>query len=223
MTLGDKISAHLSILKPSADLLPGVVIVHNLEDKSILWMSAKGLKELNITIADLAKLSGPDYHAKYFNPDDAKDYVPKLWGLLQRNNNDECVSFFQQVKINGQKEWTWHLSTSKVFLRDDKSMPILMITQSIAIEPIKSWSLKAERTLKENIFLKRNMGAFSKLSKREIEVLTCLASGESAIICGEKLFISPKTVETHRKNIRKKLGIESFAELSNYARAFDLI
>ena len=211
------------MLKESADLLPGVVIVHNLEDKSILWMSTKGLRELNITIADLEKLSGAEYHAKYFNPDDAKDYVPKLWGLLQRNNNDECVSFFQQVRIKGQKVWTWHLSTSKVLLRDDKNTPILMITQSFAIEPIKSLTLKADRTLKENIFLKQNVVAFSRLSKREIEILTCLASGESAITCGEKLFISPKTVETHRKNIRQKLGIASFAELSNYARAFDLI
>jgi DNA-binding CsgD family transcriptional regulator len=50
-----------------------------------------------------------------------------------------------------------------------------------------------------------------------------LAKGESAIECGKSLFISPQTVETHRKNIRMKLDTKSFFELTQYARSFDLI
>ncbi len=223
MTLEAKIALQIATLDRFANLFPCVTIVHNLKNKTILWMSDRGLNELNIDISDLVKLNSAEYHAKYFNPEDAKEYVPKLFGLLQRNNNEECVSYFQQVRINGQKHWTWHLSSSKVLMRDDENNPVLMITQSISIDSMKSLTLKAERTLQENNFLKQNAIAFSKLSKREIEVLSCLASGESAVTCGEKLFISPKTVETHRKNVRKKLGINSFAELSKYARAFDLI
>lgn len=50
-----------------------------------------------------------------------------------------------------------------------------------------------------------------------------LAKGESAIECGKTMFISPQTVETHRKNIRVKLGTKSFFEITQYARSFDLI
>lgn len=223
MTLDDKIALHISKLSSLSGLLPGVVTVHHLVDHSLMWMCERGLNLLDISLDDLIKLSGKDYHEKFFNPEDADDYVPKLFGLLNRNNNEECVSFFQQVKIKRQTVWTWHLSSSRILMRDDDDKPILMITQAFPIESLESLALKAERTLQENTFLKENRVAFSKLSEREIEVLTCLANGESSMKCGEQLFISSKTVETHRKNIRKKLGIKSFAELSYYARAFDLI
>lgn len=108
-------------------------------------------------------------------------------------------------------------------MRDDNNNPVLMITQSIPIDSMQSLTVKAERTLQENNFLKENLVAFSKLTEREIEMLKCFANGESAVECGDKLFVSPKTVETHRKNIRKKLGTRSFQDLTKYARAFDLI
>ncbi len=55
------------------------------------------------------------------------------------------------------------------------------------------------------------------LTKREIEIVkmisTELTNGEIA----EKLFLSERTVETHRKNIFKKTGSKSVVGLMNYA------
>ncbi|MVN91221.1 hypothetical protein GO816_08820 [Mucilaginibacter sp. HME9299] len=82
---------------------------------------------------------------------------------------------------------------------------------------------KASRLLEENNFLRKNFSLYKKLSHREREVLRTLAMGKSAAKTAEELFISTNTVETHRKNIRQKLGTTSFYELSQYARAFDLI
>ena len=55
------------------------------------------------------------------------------------------------------------------------------------------------------------------LSEREIEVLKFFAEGLSYKEIGEKLFISHRTVETHKKSILKKLEIQSLAELIKYA------
>ena len=60
-------------------------------------------------------------------------------------------------------------------------------------------------------------GELSKISSREREVLQLLSEGFSTQIIGEKLHISVKTVDTHRKNLMEKLGLHSVAELTKFA------
>jgi hypothetical protein len=55
----------------------------------------------------------------------------KLLALLERNNDDETVSFFQQVKFPGNDDWSWHLSSTKIFMRDDTGKPSLTITIAV--------------------------------------------------------------------------------------------
>jgi len=55
------------------------------------------------------------------------------------------------------------------------------------------------------------------LSAREREVAQLLSEGFSTKQAAERLFISAKTVATHRENIMHKLDIRSMAELTRYA------
>ncbi len=57
----------------------------------------------------------------------------------------------------------------------------------------------------------------SPLTSREREVLQLLAEGLISKQIASRLNISPKTVETHRSRLMKKLGIHSVAELTKYA------
>lgn len=43
------------------------------------------------------------------------------------------------------------------------------------------------------------------ISQRESEIIECLSHGMSEKEIGEKLFISPKTVNNHMNSIRKKI------------------
>jgi DNA-binding NarL/FixJ family response regulator len=57
----------------------------------------------------------------------------------------------------------------------------------------------------------------NQLTVREQEVLQQLAKGESNKQIARALDLSVRTVETHRLNIKRKLGIEGQAELIRYA------
>jgi len=57
----------------------------------------------------------------------------------------------------------------------------------------------------------------AQLSSREREVLQLLAEGKNTKEIAFTLDISGKTVETHRKQIMKKLNLHSIAELTKYA------
>ncbi|HZL47868.1 MAG TPA: response regulator transcription factor, partial [Solirubrobacteraceae bacterium] len=55
------------------------------------------------------------------------------------------------------------------------------------------------------------------LSEREVEVLRLIALGHTNTEIGEQLYLSVRTVETHRSHIQQKLRLSSRAELVGYA------
>jgi two-component system invasion response regulator UvrY len=61
------------------------------------------------------------------------------------------------------------------------------------------------------------------LTSRETEILTLIAHGKSTMVIAEELFLSPHTVQTHRKSIIKKLNIKSPTEFVIYALDFGLL
>jgi len=61
------------------------------------------------------------------------------------------------------------------------------------------------------------------LSKREIEVLTLICKEYSNSEIAEKLFLSVSTVETHRKNLIAKLGVNNTVGLVKFALKNNLI
>ncbi len=64
---------------------------------------------------------------------------------------------------------------------------------------------------------KGNQMGNTSLTPREIEVVRGFANGQSYKEIGAALFISPRTVETHKKNIYKKLAFNNQADLIKYA------
>ncbi len=62
----------------------------------------------------------------------------------------------------------------------------------------------------------------SILSKREIEVLKLFANGYSNKEISDKLFISLRTVETHKTNMISKLNLKSYVDLIKIAIKYNL-
>lgn len=71
--------------------------------------------------------------------------------------------------------------------------------------------------------IKRELDKLGELTKREKEVLKKIVSGNSNKIIAEQLFISTRTVDTHRTNIMKKLRAKNTADLVRKAIQNDLI
>ncbi|NQU87310.1 MAG: response regulator transcription factor [Mariniphaga sp.] len=92
-----------------------------------------------------------------------------------------------------------------------------------AISKMKSGKKYIAKSL-SNTFLNKYKGDFSNiflhsepLTKRENEVLQLIAEGNSTKQIAEKLYLSPKTVEAHRKNLMEKLDLYTLQEITKYA------
>jgi DNA-binding NarL/FixJ family response regulator len=64
---------------------------------------------------------------------------------------------------------------------------------------------------------------YEKLTERERDVLRYVAGGFSAPEIGEKLFISPKTVDTYKQRINEKLGLSHRSDYVDFALKLGLL
>lgn len=64
---------------------------------------------------------------------------------------------------------------------------------------------------------------YDKLTERERDVLRYVAGGFSAPEIGEKLFISPKTVDTYKQRINEKLGLAHRSDYVEFALKLGLL
>ena len=86
---------------------------------------------------------------------------------------------------------------------------------------------RAARVLARNLTRKDPMAVdrerFERLTDRERDVLRLTAQGYSAPEIGERLFISPKTVDTYKQRIHEKVGLAHRPEYVQFAFKLGLI
>lgn len=218
MTLKEKVQN----FAPYAEMMPGVVVIHAIRDFSAIYMSSNGLQLLGIDLQELQKI-GKDYTPRFMNYDDMQPFLPKLKKLLEQNDPEQTFPFFHQVKLIGRKELAWYLSSIRIFHQDDKGRPTHTLTVAFPIDHSKKAMNKAERLLAENRFSRKNLDKYLNLGRRPREVLKLVALGKTSAEIAEQLNISVETVNSHRKKVKRILGISTSYEFTEYALAFDLI
>ncbi len=96
-----------------------------------------------------------------------------------------------------------------------------------AVQAVQEGQKHFSADITEALLTKRAEAAkddrLSGLSSRELEVLGALAEGLSNKEIGERLFISPRTVDTHRTNLMKKVGVHNVAGLVRLAVSAGLV
>jgi DNA-binding NarL/FixJ family response regulator len=62
-----------------------------------------------------------------------------------------------------------------------------------------------------------NVSPLERLSDRELQVFRLIGEGKNVRAIADELFLSPKTVETHKEHIKQKLGLGTSNDLLRYA------
>lgn len=207
---------------PVAELMPGVVVIHQLKEFRPLYMSSKGLKLLGMTLDELVAL-GSDYKKVVLNDEYMIDFLKSLEDLLEKEKEWNSYSIFHQVQLQNEKEYSWYVSSLKAFHKDSAGHTTHTITIAFPLGHLQHIPRKAEKLINESLFSKTHLKKFLSLSPRAIEVLRLVALGHSTNQIAENLNISPDTVNSHRKLIKKKLNISTSYDFTKYARSYDLI
>lgn len=93
-----------------------------------------------------------------------------------------------------------------------------------AINSVMMGSIYLGKNVRDKLFLETftpendTSSANKGLTLKEIEIVKNIANGLTSKLIAEKLYVSVRTIETHRHNILKKLSLQNAAQLSSWAR-----
>lgn len=132
--------------------------------------------------------------------------------ILTMHDNEEYVL---QVFEAGAKGYILKNAQTKDFVDSIKTIAKgeNYLTSNVSAVLLSGYQDKVKETLKDNFTNKQTL----ELTNREKEIVQLIADGLSNKEVADKLFISIRTVETHRKNLMGKLHLRNTAEIIKYA------
>jgi len=136
--------------------------------------------------------------------------MPGMGGLALQNRLNEQGNYTPVVVMTGHGDIAAAVQAIKAgavnFLEKPFSNQVLVenIQQAMDCDAKSRQSRDIERQLDVRI---------QSLTPREREVMILIAEGHSSAVMGEMLFISRRTVESHRSKVMEKLAVSSVAAL----------
>lgn len=128
--------------------------------------------------------------------------------------NFEDVSFVKRMLKNGVHGY---------LLKNTDKVELLKALKTVLSDELYLQKDIKDKLLNQNIKPKTNNGLNIKLTRREHDVLVAISEELTTQQISEKLFISPKTVETHRMNIMSKLGAKNSVGIIKIAMEKELL
>lgn len=190
--------------------------INQLEIVAAVNNGAQLLEKLKTTEADLVII---DLHMPVLNGLEATKMIRNLYpsvkvlGLTMDNELDSIKDMLEAgasgyiLKNTGKAEL--ELAIRQVIMGEN------YLSQSLSNQLAQSLLLKKKTTIEES--------ELDMLTDREVEILKMVALENSNAEIAEKLYISPKTVETHRKNLMKKIGVRNSLGIYKFALKYKLL
>jgi DNA-binding NarL/FixJ family response regulator len=155
--------------------------------------------------------------------------MPNMSGLqatkeIKRFNKKIRVVIFT---MHSDREYVLPLMKAGIsaYVLKDNPLSDLILALKAVKQNNTYWSLPVKESLLEHLedLEKEGEHPLEKLTRREFEVFRLLADGKTVKEIAEELFISPKTVESHKHNIMEKLKVQTIAEMTKIALRKGLI
>lgn len=178
--------------------------------KEVLNLLAKKLYDLVIMDIKMPQLSGidatkviqkkyPDVKVLAISMFDEQPYIVKMLKagasgyLLKNSSKDELLKAISQI-MKGENYFSPEVSD-------------VMFSHIVSGKPMDAETEELSQTL----------------TKREVEIVKMIAEELTNVEIGDRLHISPRTVDTHRRNLLQKLKVKNTAGLVKYALKHGLL
>ncbi len=196
----------VAILDDHLMVLEGLqTMLENNESITVTNIFSRGKDLLNFLKTETPNIILLDINLPDSNGIDLCNTITKLYPEINSIglSNYSETGFIKNMMRNGAKGYLLKNTTKKELIE--------------AIKAVHSGDTYLPKILKDKL-LNESFGVQTasfvpKLTRREQEILSNIAEELTNIEIAEKLFISIKTVESHRKNLHQKFGVRNTAGL----------
>ena len=201
---------HVMVLRGIEAMLESTVEIHVVATYTSAQETIDGLVNTALDVL-LLDINLPDINGIDLGKQLLKQY-PELKIIALTNYED--LSFVRRMLKNGVHGYLLK-NTDKVELIS-------------ALKTVLSGDLYIQKSIRDKLLNQKTAkpldnGLNIKLTRREHEVLVGISEELTTQQISEKLFISPKTVETHRMNIMSKLGAKNSVGIIKIALEKELL
>lgn len=190
------------LLNDQSDLAPAGIASTPIEALDLAAEHEPDLVLVDITLTDEGDAEGLD--------------------LIKRLHNLESPPFILAVSMHDESLYAQRVLTAGAQGYIMKRVPDEEILK--AIRRVLEGRIYVSDAIRERLLTAPNEeesgSPVDQLSNRELEVFLLIGQGFAPRHIAEKLHLSVKTVETHRRHLKQKLGVEGSAELTRYAIAW---
>jgi DNA-binding CsgD family transcriptional regulator len=186
------------------------------------------------------KNQGPDFLASLIHEDDRFYVLSSLQiaietaqSLNPKDRNLIRINIYGRL-LNAKSVYRWTLFQVPAFFFNQQNLVIsglIMITDMSRLNYVNSpmmtiihFGNKRKQYFKINNFKTSiSENNIPRITKRELEILQLMVRGLNSPQIAENLFLSYHTVENHKRNLRRKTGTKTTAELIDYVWRNNLI
>ncbi|MBE5318741.1 hypothetical protein IM793_06225 [Pedobacter sp. MR2016-19] len=213
---------HFELTGPNiGELLPASMIVQDVGLNYNLFMNKVGCDYLGKD-SDALREMGPEYFLRFFPLEEMLNLKRNLVAFGQQNDFSLSHSFFQRVRADFNADYNWYLTSSRL-TPETISSAATLIHVSVPLSGIDGLSLAMRNVLGMEAQYAKDFQKFSSLTRREKELIVLMVNGKSSLEIAYLLHRSIHTINSHRKNIFKKLSFSSLAQLTRFAICYHLV
>ena len=210
----------LIFLRQIIDCSPAVVYINQVEEigntstMKNVWANKLYHNIVKYTREEIDAL-GYEYFVKVMHPDELFVPVDSI-DFLKNISDDFTYGGVGRIKPKDADYYLWHSFSTRVFKRKEDGTP----WQFIGVSFLLNENVQTDRLfldiIKDNLKI-RNQALLKCISKREKEIIKLIANGDNTEKISKELNLSEFTINTHRKNILKKLQLHNAAALVSFA------
>ena len=146
----------------------------------------------------------------------------QLCDIIRKNNKYSKIIGLTSANESSIITQLLHRGANGYLLKNMERNELLQAINTVMDGKIFLSKAANEKVLEQFSSLTSAINDIPAITRREKEILLLLEEGLNGPQISEKLFLSPYTVETHRKNLMQKLNVNSTQQLLKMAKKMSL-
>jgi PAS domain S-box-containing protein len=208
-----ELTEKVNLYKESLEKMNGVLFIFDYNNIGLSWAGENFEEITGYKIEDLENLGSSGLRAIY-HPDDFHFFSEGYNYFQDSETKDNSHTAVYRIK-HKEGHYIWLYFSSFVISRNPDGTPykaggIMISLDEFMLAPYFEKQIIEQKT-------EKNKPMLNALSKREKEILAFITGGLSAAQVAKKFDLSRRTIESHKRNIQKKLGVRNTAALISFA------